>query len=159
MRLALIDLDRVVADSSERFSRATRSDGRINWKIALDPALVELDLLVEGAGEALEQISQAGYQVAFLTGRPEKMRNATLQWFERHNIAVGYPLVMRPNGDYSKAADFKRREIETLLREYAPEQVMFVDDLVEKCPDILEHIECAVCYGSLREACEGLISS
>ena len=47
-RIAFVDLDGVIFDATERFHRARKSDGKIDFTIALDPALVVLARPVDG---------------------------------------------------------------------------------------------------------------
>lgn len=150
-RLAIIDLDKVVSNSSARFARATRPDYSINWKIALDPDLVELDELIERADIALDVITTCDYHILFLTGRPETMREATVQWMLKYGLPV-HEMVMRTAGDFSKAKDFKRREVAKIVAEKQPDKVLFIDDLIEEYPDLL--FDCAVpvvCHASLAD--------
>jgi predicted secreted acid phosphatase len=156
-KLAIIDLDKVVADSSERFKMALRADGRTDWKIALNPDNVALDVIVPGAVDALRQLDERGYEIIFLTGRPEKMREATEEWLAIVGAVViaddKYILRMRPDGDFTKAAEFKKRELAKIIDELKPETLIFVDDLIDDNTDIahtlLLRLSGASCYSSL----------
>jgi ribonucleotide monophosphatase NagD (HAD superfamily) len=78
--LAIIDLDGVIAENTERFARATKPSGGIDWSVAFDPTLVVLDTLIAGADQAVTRLeNKHGYAVIFLTSRPETMREATEQ--------------------------------------------------------------------------------
>ena len=95
MDIAIVDIDGVIAKSDERFSRATDSSGRVNWKIAFDPTLVALDTLLPGAKEAVKHLEQQGHTVRFLTSRPESMRAATEIWLAQYGLQA-YKLLMKP---------------------------------------------------------------
>jgi uncharacterized HAD superfamily protein len=45
--------------------------------------------------------------IILLTGRPEKYREATMDWLERNAIPYD-SLYMRPDGDHRKAEEYKR---------------------------------------------------
>jgi ribonucleotide monophosphatase NagD (HAD superfamily) len=119
-KLAIIDLDGVIADSTARFAKAEEAKQtflaglqgdiqarmhnvlsstykppreqatNIYWQTALDPSLVPLDTLIPGTLEALD-VLYGEYGVLFLTSRPETMRAATEEWLYQHNIIVEHP--------------------------------------------------------------------
>jgi hypothetical protein len=85
-RLAIVDLDGVVADNDARFARArANGDGRkgaegpVDWSIAFDPDLVSLDGLIMGADQAVKSLEQR-CTIIYLTSRPESIREATQTW-------------------------------------------------------------------------------
>lgn len=128
MDLAVIDLDGVVADSSARFTRARRSDGSIDWQVAFTPELVSLDILISGADEAIRRLVQRGYEIVFLTSRPESMRDATQQWLDT-NALDGYELVMKPEEKkYVKTVLWKADEVARLAAMPPVVSLLFIDD-------------------------------
>lgn len=72
-----------------------------------------------------EIVRSARYPVVVLTGRYEEARESLVQWLSSQSL---YPefIVMRPDGDYSKAAVFKKAALENILDEY--NIVVVVDD-------------------------------
>ncbi len=110
MKLAIIDLDGVVADSTARFAEAEKarqafladnaacmnallsgSSGKqeatnLYWQTAFTPELVTLDKLVEGAIQHIQRLENNRYRVVFLTSRPESMREATVNWMYEQGI-------------------------------------------------------------------------
>src|SRR6266568_8015483 len=125
-KLAIVDLDRVVADSSIRFGQALRPNGSTNWYIALDPARVKYDTLIPNADKALAFIQEKGFELVFLTGRPESMRNATEAWLALHGIAT-YEMVMRPDGNFTPAPEFKQSKASEIIIQKQPDTVLFID--------------------------------
>jgi len=118
-KLAIVDLDGVIADNTARFAKAEeekqafreemdiidsipgtpavreleKEATNLFWKTAFDPELVVLDTLIEGTKEALETLRfRAEYDLLFLTSRPEAMRAATIQWLFQHNILFFGPI-------------------------------------------------------------------
>lgn len=87
-KTAFIDLDGTVCNSEKRFAQAWQR-GRIDWSIAFHPPLLELDELIAGTETALEKFEQDGWQIVFLSSRPESLRRATRDWLRRHDLLHG----------------------------------------------------------------------
>lgn len=87
-KTAFIDLDGTVCNSEKRFEQA-RQKGQIDWNVAFHPALLALDELIGGSEAALEQFEQAGWQIIFLSSRPESLRRATKAWLKNHHLLHG----------------------------------------------------------------------
>lgn len=131
-KVCFIDIDGVICDISARLERARKPDASVNWKIFLDPALLPLDSPIDGAAQALSRLTHhLDYQIVLLTGRPEKLRQATIshlidadmQWHE---------LLMRKDGDYRKSPVLKTEEVCKYLDEHAEvHEVLVVDDQPE----------------------------
>lgn len=134
-KLAIIDLDGVVANNDERFALARdNSDGRkgapgpINWRIAFDPALVPLDVLMKGADKAIKNLEKRGYSIVFLTSRPETMRQATAEWLRQRDLD-GYELICKPmDKQFTKTVTWKADEVARMARIPIVESVLFIDD-------------------------------
>ena len=120
MSIAVFDIDGVVADVRHRVhfvERRPRDWGRFFAGAAAD-ALSE-----EGAGWALQ--AAADHDLVWLTGRPEWLRPVTTRWLGQHGLPTGR-LVMRPDGDYRPAREYKVAELRKMARR--DEIVVFVDD-------------------------------
>ncbi len=144
IKLALIDLDGVVADPSKRFEYAEQLASvlhdkktqykewtQVYWQAVFDPERVETDTLIEGAVDALEALVIDGYQVIFLTSRPESMRAATAQWLVDHAVKTlgSEQLLMKPPAfQYTKTVTWKAGTIQMLACFYAAEEVLVIDD-------------------------------
>lgn len=176
-KLAIIDLDGVVCDSSARFAKAEEAKERYRrdmennfivnkqgeadayWKMAFTPDLVQLDTLMDGVSDALSQLSRAGYRFCFLTSRPETMREATVTWFQRHYLfdyADNGRLIMKPlSQQYVKTPVWKAGTIEVLARLLQPDDLLVVDDehAAQLTAD-LAHLDVMklTCVASLQEA-------
>jgi phosphoglycolate phosphatase-like HAD superfamily hydrolase len=133
IKLAVVDLDGVVADSTERFQRATCENGSIDWQVAFDPALVSLDTLIPGTLEAIDFLESKGYEVVFLTSRPESMREATEEWLGLHDHD-GYEVMMKPEEKkYVKTVTWKAEEVARLASIPGVQEVLFIDDEKKNC--------------------------
>lgn len=157
-KLAIIDLDGVVADSSARFAKAEEAKSAylesqdwddalenhgtaylerqatdLYWRTAFTPEYVRLDTLIDGAAESLASIRQDGYSCYFLTSRPETMRDATLVWIRTHLVAWPWAweehLIMKPlSQQFVKTPVWKVGVIEVLARVLEADDLLVVDD-------------------------------
>lgn len=155
--LVIVDLDGIVACSDARFERAT-TNGKINWRVAFNPDLVELDTLIEGCPALLNNLDCHG-DVIFLTSRPEPMRNATELWLSRHGILGGYlspfnrRLIMKPlSKQYTKTKVWKAEVVQQLIEEIKPKSVIFVDDEQANIDSVVELLPDVRCFLTLAEA-------
>ncbi len=99
-KTAFIDLDGTVCNSEKRFEQAWQK-GRLDWKIAFHPPLLELDELIAGTEAVLEGFEREGWQIVFLSSRPESLRRATKEWLKRHQLLHGQSgerrLILKPS--------------------------------------------------------------
>jgi phosphoglycolate phosphatase-like HAD superfamily hydrolase len=115
--LAVFDIDGVVADVRHRLHHL---EGRRAWHAFFAEAQDDT-LLPEGAALAAELAGQ--HEIAWLTGRPEWLRDVTADWLAAHGLPAG-ELFLRPNGDYRPAARYKL----DVLRRLAPRGIAAVVD-------------------------------
>lgn len=119
--IAVIDIDGVLADVRHRLvhlDKRPKDWGSFFRAAAKDPPLAEgLD-----AARRLAEV----YEVVYLSGRPEHLRNDTEEWFRRHGLPDG-ELHLRPPNDFRPAREFK---VSTLRRftERAPVALLVDDD-------------------------------
>ena len=114
--LAVFDVDGVVADVRHRLHHLHRRRWhRFFAEADADPLLPE--------GERLVADLAREHEIVWLTGRPEWLREVTLDWFGRHGLP-GDELHMRPDGDYRPARVYKL----DVLRRLAPRGIAAVID-------------------------------
>lgn len=106
--LAVIDIDGVVADVRHRLrflERRPKDWVRFFAAAPLDPPLPE----------GLARVSElmVDHEIVYLTGRPERCRQDTLDWLAAHGIG-GHPVLMRRNGDHRPARRTKLRHLDRL---------------------------------------------
>jgi hypothetical protein len=177
-RLAIVDLDGVVVNANERFAsaadqanarydkeRETKAWNDLYWRTALSAEHVHLDTLIEGATHHLYRLAHlSGYQVIYLTSRPESMREVTEAWLTLHTVnrlhhlpTDHHPLVMKhPIFQYMKTVHWKTAMICHLGTLFQAKEVLVVDDEESFLLDLLS-VEATFpfslrCYMSL--ACE-----
>lgn len=128
--IVVFDIDGTLADNKHR---AHLIEGpKKDWDKFYDPQLVAKDPLIEGTKEILFFMQELKYQIIFLTGRPESLRMTTEAWLKEHlNITVSEEtLLMRANGNFTKARDYKREQLTDLRSRNAMHNscFIFVDD-------------------------------
>lgn len=116
----MIDIDGVVADVRHRLHHVHRREWHRFFAAAdRDPPLAEGAALVADLAER--------HDIVWLSGRPEWLRQVTVNWLERHRLPRA-ELHLRPDRDFRPARVFKLGVLATL----APRGIAaFVDDDVE----------------------------
>lgn len=129
MKLCICDLDGVIVDTTKRFAVARKSDNSIEWKIAFDPDLVQLDRPITGAREALQHLAKLDYTIVLLSSRPERMMQATQKWLKQYDFEE-YELHLKPNNkQFTKTFKWKAEVILGLITtHYQTEEILFIDD-------------------------------
>jgi phosphoglycolate phosphatase-like HAD superfamily hydrolase len=120
--VAIVDLDGVLADVRHRLHHVAARPK--NWDaffagIGDDPVLAE--------GRAVVERLAADHDIVYLTGRPERTREPTVDWLRRHRLPPG-ELVMRPAGDRRPARVTKPQLLARLARDGRTVAVVVDDD-------------------------------
>ncbi|HEX5569574.1 MAG TPA: hypothetical protein VFY14_22090 [Streptomyces sp.] len=123
--LAVFDLDGTLADVRHRLHHL---DGRPRDWDAFFGAAPQDPPLAEGV--ALARASATEYEVAYVTGRPERCRRDTLEWLARHGLPAGR-LLMRGARDRRPARVAKLELLRRLARHRAV--ALVVDDDHQVC--------------------------
>jgi hypothetical protein len=129
------------------------------WQRVFDSELVNLDTLIDGVHEALDQLQRDGYSVMLLTSRPESMRQATESWLANKALMMrslyAFELIMKaPAFQYTKTPVWKAGMVQTLAMLYGAGGVLFIDDEQANIDEILKHMDTVTCFKSLAEAVE-----
>ena len=118
--IAVVDIDGVVADVRHRLHHVTGRPS--NWR-AFYAAAGDDGLLAEGE-KTVRALAEV-YDIAYLSGRPEGLREVTEEWFRRHDLPEG-TLRLRPYADFRPGSVFKVDVLEELSRTHTV--VVLVDD-------------------------------
>lgn len=158
-RLAIIDLDGVIANNESRMSKALetaeasvidtpyekKAYDDLYWRTAFTPDLVSLDTLIDGVLVDLDSLISAHYRIILLTSRPESMREVTVAWLEDNGIEVapafgedfGYSLIMKPaSQQFVKTVVWKAGIVEVLVHLFDCDELMYIDDEPTHCEAI-----------------------
>jgi hypothetical protein len=129
--VAVIDIDGVVADVRHRLRHVTERPK--DWR-AFFAGAADDPLLPEGE-ETVRRLAEV-YDIVYLSGRPERLREVTEGWFRRHGLPDG-PLLLRPYDDYRPARFFKVEVLQRLA------ETCTVVVLVDDDPRVLEEARLA----------------
>ncbi len=171
MKLAIIDIDNIVANPAARFARAeeakqafladveartnallsgssaTKEATNLYWRTVFTPELVALDTLIEGVYEALNRLYGDGYDIYLLSSRPEAMREATLAWLDAAHIRRYWyddRLVLKPAAaQYTKTVVWKASVIHMLAAMMDADEVLVVDDEQSNIDEIMRFADSA----------------
>lgn len=120
---AVFDIDGTIADARQRLPLLTGSPSHEDWVRFFDAA--EADPVLP-AGVALAKELSAEHEIVWLTGRPERIRDATERWLSSHDLPPG-PLVMHPTDDRRPTALVKLEQLREIAR-LRPVHVVVDDD-------------------------------
>lgn len=127
------DLDGTLSDDTARAHFVEVEQGRKrDWKSYFDA--IDEDPPIAASMEILHALHAQGTRIIFLTGRPEYTRPKTERWLQANGLTEYDHLLMRPEGEYRPAGEFKVDEIRQLRERY--ELVCAFEDRI----DVAEHL-------------------
>lgn len=128
--LLVTDIDGVLADVTHRQHFL---EGRRDWASFF--AAAEDDPPIPAGITAAQSVLASGQRLAFLTGRPERLREATVNWLQTVGLDVDPALVFcRPDHDRRPAALFKTGVLQRLARSHV------IVDLWEDDPAVVDAV-------------------
>ncbi len=129
-KAVVFDIDNTLIDSRKRFYKSLEiaTNGRSKktfkeldedersrfWDIFLNDKFLYLDEPIKEAINELLERYKDGYHIIILTGRPEKMRDATIKQLRRFKIPF-HELYMRPEDDYDPDYIYKPRQLKKIM--------------------------------------------
>jgi hypothetical protein len=129
--VAVVDLDGVLADVRHRLHHVATAPKDWDAFFAAAPT----DPVLERGREVVTSLAE-GYDIVYLSGRPERCRPDTEAWLRRHGFPAG-PLLLRAAGDRRPAKLVKTQALRHLARERT------VGLLVDDDPEVLEAVRAA----------------
>jgi len=118
----ILGIDGTLADDSAR--KRLLSTGPVlgvpNWDAFFNATEVLKDAPVAAAKPVIRRWQDLRYHLAFITTRPEALRDVTMRWLLEHFgiEADDANLLMRPPSGMLSAREFKAQQMQTLLAEY-----------------------------------------
>ena len=90
----IFDLDGTIAKIDKRRELATipstddltKSKGKLDWDMFLNPLNIDLDWPNKPVVETLKLLYYDGYEIIILSGRISTTKEATKQWLRKHHI-------------------------------------------------------------------------
>jgi phosphoglycolate phosphatase-like HAD superfamily hydrolase len=121
----IIDIDGTIADASHRLHHIQNKPK--NWDAFFEGC--EDDVPIPAIEALLHHLTEGRAELVYVTGRPERLRDATLAWFGRHELPVVFSnrLYMRADGDH-RPDTIVKRELLSRLRADGWEPVMAFED-------------------------------
>jgi len=148
MKLALIDLDGVVANDNHRIQYALAKE----WVEYFRPERMGADSVWTEGQDLVRSLQDDGWTIAYLTGRRSALREVTEAWLATHEFPFGV-LYMRepiwikdgllqdaPEWPEVRLADFKVETIRRIVSLRSPEDVVLYDDDPEVVRTVQEQI-------------------
>ncbi|GAC1381353.1 MAG: hypothetical protein NVSMB4_09920 [Acidimicrobiales bacterium] len=133
----IFDMDGVLSDAVGR-QHFVEGPGRRDWD-AFFEACGEDPLLEETA--TLLHLLDPTLGIVMLTARPLRVQAETLSWLQRYRLRWDV-LIMRPYGDYSRAAEFKQDSLWELRQGGWDVRLAFEDDPRNLAMFRAEHVPC-----------------
>lgn len=136
-KIAIVDIDGVLADGSKRFEEADKSGwpksgpgANDYWDIVFNKDLIAADTCFEGVNEKLLELKVAGFDIFLVSSRPERLYLVTEGWLSDNQIVVYRALILKPEEcQYTKTPAWKASLIHALvLAQGDLEHLILVDD-------------------------------
>ena len=135
--MIIVDIDNTLANNSHRYELATNSDGSINWDALYDYDNVILDTPIEYVIESVKLNKDCGRKIVIFTSRPERIREATEYWLNKHNIPYDELHMRSVEDHYIKDVELKKKMYDLFVNE----KVSFAIDDKQEIVDLWEGLE------------------
>lgn len=128
MNIYIFDIDGVLADLRHRLHYKNRGD----FDGFYEDKNVLADGLIQPGRELLRIMNQDGI-VVYATGRPERTRQATIEWLNNSRLPMR-PMLMRKDGDFRPSPEIKVEQVREALESFSNmfiadmDKVWFIDD-------------------------------
>ncbi|MEM0043603.1 MAG: hypothetical protein QXJ51_03835 [Sulfolobales archaeon] len=133
--ICIFDLDGVLFDVSRRYSIALERDPdkkSVFWNIFFSEELLKLDIPSREGFNNLRRCLERGFLVYIISGRPERLRNATIRQLEESGLSdviKNIRIILRRDRDLRRSYVFKLEVLKNLMRKYSVREIH--DDDIE----------------------------
>lgn len=107
-RNIIFDIDGTLADPKDRLHFLEKKDWNSFYDACLDDAPIHHVIYL------LQELKK-NHRIIILTGRPERIKDKTLQWLKANNISFD-EIYFRKDGDYRPDYEIKEEILKTLNR-------------------------------------------
>lgn len=137
MKVAIVDLDGTLFDTTKRFEMCLKEAGGMKleelkgqqrrrfWECYQSEKYMNLDEPKHSVINFVKALKAKGYYIHIVSGRTEAQLRATLEQLTKHNIPYDN-ITVRRNGDFRKDHEFKGEIVNAYLKE--GHEVIIVDD-------------------------------
>lgn len=126
MTLVVFDIDGTLADIEHR--RGYVRTKPKNWK-AFEAGIPNDEVNLPVAKVFRQLVSDGAFtDVVLASGRSEKSRQATEDWFRFYNLLGYRKLYMRPDGDYRSDVEVKSEILDQIIVDFGKKPDMVFDD-------------------------------
>jgi len=112
----IIDIDNTLCISNERFTLATKPNGKIDWDIAHNPELIRKDKPNYPMIDLAKKYKKDGFEVIILTGRPDSVESVTEEWLKKYEIEYDQLIMRNRSSHFLKAPIYKKKMYETIIK-------------------------------------------
>lgn len=124
--IVIFDLDGTLAIIDKRREKATKPDGKINWKVFFDPENIALDEPNIPVIKTFQAMKQADFKVGIFSGRDSISINETTEWLKQNGVVFDF-LKMRPQGNHIPDDVLKKQWLDALREDGASILCVFDD--------------------------------
>lgn len=124
----VVDLDGTLCDDKERWRAAypetdlvtyvEPNSTLLDWDLYFSYEMMIQDRVNENLKQMLLTAFHEGNAIIYLTGRPERTRKATEDWLEENGLDIHDALIMRPDGDFSLAKEYKKNALRKFMQDH-----------------------------------------
>ena len=117
MLAIVVDIDNTLFDSTERWNVCQQQFKKKSeiWNCFFDPEKLSLDKPIFDVINIVRQHRNNGYKVIIVTGRLEKLKEATIEQLKKFNIPFEM-IFFRKEKDFRKDYEFKSEIVAELIK-------------------------------------------
>jgi phosphoglycolate phosphatase-like HAD superfamily hydrolase len=124
--IVIFDLDGTLAIIDKRREKATKPDGKINWKVFFDPENIALDEPNIPVVKTFQAMKQADFVVGIFSGRDSISIKETTEWLKENGVVFDF-FKMRPQGSHTPDDVLKKAWLDELQAEGKSVMCVFDD--------------------------------
>lgn len=109
----LCDIDGTIADIKHRLPHVHKDPK--DWKSFFSE--IPLDTVRENTREMLLSYKEEGYEIIFISARPEDYKEQTYKWLADNDLDFAFTVIMRRTGDKRKDTEVKQDILDTYFKD------------------------------------------
>lgn len=125
-KTVIFDLDGTLALIDDRRKLATKSNGKMNWKVFFSPDNIKLDKPNVAVIEMAKMLKAQGHSVVIFSGRDSISRKETIDWLNQFGVPFDV-LKMRPQSSFTPDDKLKQDWLDQLFPDKSDVLCIFDD--------------------------------